>query len=169
MNKIMTISILFLFVSFPVTSESREIDINEVLYSYGEKLSSNYIRLENISKDLIAITETCNCSTKEYHDINYSLLHIIFINTIIIYESEQLKITKIIDTIFKSQFFERKKKFLEIAESNIDGRLKKIQMLNADMENKAALLSLSQARDISRDSLRIIKKCIEILSNKSTK
>ena len=88
MNKIVTISILFLFVSFPVISESREIDINEVLYSYGEKLSSNYIRLENISKDLIAITETCNCSTKEYHDINYSLLHIIFINTIIIYESE---------------------------------------------------------------------------------
>lgn len=168
MNKIISIIILFLFISFPVSSFSKEINIDNTLYLYGEKLSSNYIKLEDISKDLIAITETCSCSTKEYHDINYSLLHIIFINTIIIYESEQLKLSKIVESFYKIQFFERKKKYLEIAKSNIDGRLCKIQMLNVGIENKAALLLLSQAREITRDSLRIINECIEILQTKES-
>lgn len=159
----MVIFILILTLFHPAIVLSKYDNIDTSLDSYGSELKSNYLDLENIFQDLGVITQTCECTVKEFHALNYSLLDILHIKAIIIYESEQLQSAITIKEIFKQEFYDRKKKYLEIAEANISGSLEHIQKQNADVKNNAALLLLKKSREIIRDSLKTIDLCISLL------
>jgi hypothetical protein len=121
MNKLTGILILLMIILIPGMLFSKKSSIDDLLYSTGENLGSKYVKLDEISQDLIAITQTCNCGVKEYHNINYYLLHIIYTNTIIVYESEQLKSSKIIESIYKPQYYQRKKRSPTHQRSSLEG------------------------------------------------
>jgi hypothetical protein len=169
MNKTIGAFILIFLVLFPGLALSQYDNIDNPLDFYGLGLNTNYLELENIFQDLEVIAQTCECTVKEFHALNYSLLDILYIKAIIIYESDQLQSAVKIKEEFKKEFYDRKKKFLEIAKGNINGGLEHIQKQNADVNNNEALLLLKKSRDIIRDSIKTIDVCIDLLEKSQSK
>jgi hypothetical protein len=136
--------------------------LDDELPSLSERLFDNTNALVNLSKDLTEIAKSCDNNEMAYL---YSLAEKIGdILVICFYEARLLETADIIERDSRKFFFEKTKDGLERrAITGVRSNLSAIEAGSGRIRNTAAIHALDQAKQIARDALAIMNRCVAIL------